>query len=94
MSLKFEWNTKKAKRNIANHGISFDEAATAFSDSLSITFDDPDHSEEEKRFITIGMTSSGNLIMVSHTDRNDRIRIISARKLTRKERKQYEKGFI
>ncbi len=79
---------------MAKHGVSFDEAATAFSDSLSVTYDDPDHSDEEDRFITIGMTSSGILIMVSHTSRNDRIRIISARKLTRKERKQYEKGFI
>lgn len=90
MSLEFEWNPTKSQKNIKKHGVSFLEAATVFSDSLSMTYNDPDHSYDENRFIIIGMSSSGNLLMVSHTYRKDSIRIISARKLTRKERKQYE----
>jgi uncharacterized DUF497 family protein len=79
---------------MSRHGVPFIEAATVFSDPLSVTYSDPDHSHDEKRFITIGLSSSGKLLMVSHTDRNDKIRIISARKLTRKERKQYEQKYI
>ncbi|MCP4347842.1 MAG: BrnT family toxin [Desulfobacterales bacterium] len=94
MSLEFEWDSEKYKKNMSRHGVSFNEAATVFSDSLSVTYSDPDHSCGENRFITIGMSSSGRLLMVSHTDRNDRIRIISARELTRKERKQYEQEYI
>ncbi len=94
MSLEFEWDTEKSKKNMSRHGVSFIEAATVFSDSLSMTYSDPCHSHDEKRFIIIGLSSSGKLLMVSHTERNDKIRIISARKLTRKERKQYEQKYI
>lgn len=93
MSLEFEWDPEKSKKNVSKHDIAFIEAATVFSDSLSVTYGDPDHSDEEDRFITVGFSSSGKLLMVSHTDRNDRIRIISARKLVRKERKQYEQKY-
>ncbi len=90
MPLKFEWNPKKAQKNIEKHGVSFDEAATVFSDPLSMTYDDPDHSYGENRYIIIGLSSLGELLFVSHTETYDAIRIISARRLTRKERKQYE----
>ena len=90
MSLEFKWNSKKFQKNMSKHGVSFIEAATVFSDSLSMTYGDPDHSDEEDRFVIVGLSSSGKLLMVSHTYRNDLIRIISARKLTRRERKQYE----
>jgi len=90
MPLKFEWNPNKAKKNIEKHGVSFDEAATVFSDPLSMTYDDPDHSYSEKRYIIIGTSHLGKLLFVSHVEKNDIIRIISARHLTRKERKQYE----
>ena len=90
MPLEFEWNPEKLQKNLKKHDVSFIEAATVFSDSLSMTYDDPDHSHDEDRFIIIGISSSGNLLMVSHTYRNDKIRMISARKLTRKERKEYE----
>ena len=90
MSLKFEWNLDKAKKNTDKHGISFNEAATVFSDPLSMTYDDPDHSHDENRYIIIGLSAFGNLLFVSHTETGDKIRIISARKLTKNERKQYE----
>lgn len=90
MPLKFEWNPKKAKKNIEKHGVSFDEAATVFSDPLSMTYDDPDHSYGENRYIIIGLSAQGESLFVSHTETEDIIRIISARRLTRKERKQYE----
>ncbi len=90
MSLKFEWNPNKAKKNIQKHRISFDEAATVFSDPLSMTYDDPDHSYNENRYIIIGLSSLGNLLFVSHVEIRNIIKIISARQLTRKERKQYE----
>ena len=90
--LQFEWNSRKARRNVEKHGVSFGEAATVFGDPLSYTFSDPEHSEEELRFLTVGLASTGNLLVVSHTDREDRVRIISARKLTKRERKFYEGG--
>ncbi len=94
MSLKFEWNPSKAKKNIEKHGVSFEEAATVFSDSLSLAYNDPDHSCDENRYIIIGLSALGKLLFVSHTETDDRIRIISARNLTRKERKQYEQQQI
>jgi hypothetical protein len=90
MPLKFEWNPNKAKKNIEKHGVSFDEAATVFSDPLSMTYDDPDHSYDENRYIIIGLSDLGRLLFVSHAETDNIIRIISARQLTRKERKQYE----
>lgn len=90
--MDFEWDDEKAARNLAKHGVSFHEAASVFGDPLSTTYYDPDHSEDEDRYLTIGHTSTGQVLIVSHTDRGDRIRIISARRATRKERKPYEEG--
>ena len=90
MALEFEWDPDKAESNLKEHGVSFDEASTVFRDTLSITIGDPDHSDSEDRFIDIGMSHRGQLLVVSYTDRKDRIRIISARPPTRAERKSYE----
>lgn len=88
--VKFEWDPDKAERNLKKHGVSFHEAATIFSDFLSFTWPDPDHSISEDRYITIGISELGNVIIVAHTDRGKNIRIISARKATPKERRFYE----
>lgn len=90
--MRFEWHPRKAAANLRKHGISFDEAATVFLDDLSLTGEDPDHSLHEERYVTFGISSSGRLLVVSHTDRGDRIRIISARPATRPERRIYEEG--
>ena len=88
--MEFEWDPEKAARNLDKHKVSFSEAATVFGDPLSVTVPDPDHSEGEDRYITIGMSDSNRLLMVAHTERGDRIRIISARGLTRAERQAHE----
>ena len=88
--MKFEWNTDKARKNESNHGISFQEALTVFKDALSLTYPDTEHSSGEGRFLIIGLSSSGNVLVISHTFRNDSVRIISARKTTKKERSFYE----
>ncbi len=88
--MEFEWDPTKAELNWKKHRITFSEASTVFSDIMSSTFADPEHSDEEARFITLGMSDRGRLLMVSHTDRNDRTRIISARVANRRERKTYE----
>lgn len=88
--MQFEWDTAKAAENLAKHGVSFEEAATVFRDTLSATGADPDHSVGEERFITFGVSTSGRLLVVAHTERGDTIRIISARPATRGERKIYE----
>jgi len=88
--MQFEWDPKKAKQNLTKHGVSFDEAVTAFYDPLSATFDDPDHSENEQRYITIGFSSQGRLLVVAHAERRGNIRIISARSATAHERKKHE----
>jgi uncharacterized DUF497 family protein len=90
MALDFEWDPAKAETNLKEHGISFDEATTVFRDTLSITIADPDHSDSEGRFIDIGMSYRMQLLVVSYTERQDKIRIISARRATRAERKSYE----
>lgn len=90
--LQFEQDRQKAERNATKHRVTFQEAATAFADPLSITFPDPDHSLDEERFITVGMSETGKVLIVAHTDRGDRIRIISARRTTRGEREFYEEG--
>jgi len=90
MRLVFEWDPRKAGTNARKHKVFFKEAATVFDDPLSSTFSDPDHSVEEDRFITIGESSGGRLLIVSHTERGDRIRIISARAATSSERQAYE----
>ena len=90
--LLFEWDPSKAKGNIKIHGISFDEASTAFADTLSLAIYDPLHSEEEDRFILIGNSHKNRLLVIVHTERGENVRIISARKATKKERKQYEEN--
>jgi len=90
--LLFEWDPNKARGNIEAHGISFDEASTAFRDTLSLTIHDPLHSEEEDRFVLIGNSAKNRLLVVVHTERGENVRIISARKATNKERKQYEEN--
>lgn len=89
--MRFEWDPKKAAANLKKHGISLQEAATVFGDPLAITFQDPDHSESEERQLTFGLSLRERLIVVSHTERNDLTRIISARPMKRKERVIYEK---
>jgi uncharacterized protein len=88
--LIFVWDHKKAKTNLEKHGVSFEEASTAFKDTLSLTVDDPLHSSDEKRLVLIGMSYNNRILVVVHTERGDNIRIISARKATKKERKYYE----
>ena len=88
--LIFEWDLKKAKTNLEKHGISFEEASTAFKDPLSLTIDDPLHSSDEERLILIGMSYYNHILVIVHTEIGDNIRIISARKATRKERNYYE----
>lgn len=90
--VQFEWHPDKAHRNLIQHGISFDEAATVFGDPLAVTIDDPDHSHEEWRLLTTGLSRRQRLIIVAHTDKDGRVRIISARDVTPAERKQYESG--
>jgi len=88
--MKFVWDASKADENSRKHGVSFDEATTVFGDPLAITYADPEHSIGEYRFLTIGHSAQGRLIVVAHTDRDGKIRPISAREMTRKERKDYE----
>ena len=90
--MDFEWDAKKALSNLKAHRVSFKEAATVFGDPPAITFPDPDQSATERRFITIGFASSGKLLTVAHTERGDNIRLISARKTTRAERKLYDES--
>ncbi|MEA5532577.1 BrnT family toxin [Crocosphaera sp. XPORK-15E] len=91
MKLEFEWDEKKAKANQTKHGISFEEASTVFDDPLSINFDDPDHSTGENRYLIIGLSDQGKFLFVSYTDRNNKIRLISARLVTPKEKRYYER---
>jgi uncharacterized DUF497 family protein len=86
----FEWDPAKARSNHKKHRISFQEATTVFGDPFAATYSDPDHSESEQRFITVGMSGSGRVLIVAHAGRGDRIRIISARETTKGEREQYE----
>ena len=88
--MRFEWDPQKAKQNFKKHGVSFDEAVTTFYDPLSATFDDPDHSEDEQRYITIGFSSKNRLIVVAHTDRGENTRIINARPASNQEKKRHE----
>jgi uncharacterized DUF497 family protein len=92
MGLKFEWDRRKAAANLKKHGVSFEEAATAFGDPLSLTIADPDHSIEEDHYLLVGVTSRRNLVVVAQPERNDTIRIISARPATAGERINYEEG--
>ncbi len=88
--MRFSWDPNKDRLNQRDHGITFQEATTLFGDSLAVTVSDPDHSIGEERFITIGQSSSGQLLVVCHIEQGDTIRIISARRATAHERKDYE----
>jgi len=90
--MQFTWDQKKASSNLAKHGISFEEGATVFGDPLSNNFPDPDHSIDEQRFIIIGASEQGRIIVVAHTDDGEIVRIISAREATNGERKSYEEN--
>lgn len=90
--MEFEWNERKATANLKKHGVSFHEAGTVFGDSMAITFPNPDHSVSEQRFLTFGLSQSGRLLVVAHTDRGRTVRIISARLMTKHERRIYEEG--
>ena len=88
--MEFEWDPKKAIHNVRKHRVSFEEASSVFNDVLATVYEDPDHSANEKRYLMIGTSAKGRLLNVSFADRGRRIRIISARKLTRREKKLYE----
>lgn len=90
--MEFEWDEQKARANAKKHGVSFHDAATVFGDPLAITFPDPDHSEDEERFVTFGMSQSQRLLVVAHTNRGARTRIINARLMTRTEKVIYAEG--
>jgi uncharacterized protein len=90
--MTFEWDEQKAADNAQRHGVTFEEASTAFGDPLSVTIDDPDHSEAEDRFVLLGMSHTGRLVVVVHTARGDAIRLVSARLAMRRERKDYEQA--
>ena len=92
MPLQFEWDDQKSRTNLAKHGVSFEEATTVFGDPLSVTIPDPAHSQDEDRFIILGRSHQGRLLVVVHTERTDRIRLISARRASRNERQQYEEN--
>jgi uncharacterized DUF497 family protein len=90
--MRFEWDRGKSKSNLSKHDVPFEEAATVFGDPLSLTISDPGHSDEEDRFVTIGVSSKLRTIVLVHTDRGDHVRIVSARQATTRERKDYEEG--
>ena len=90
--MEYEWDPQKAEANKRKHGISFHEAATVFGDPLAITFTDPDHSIDEYRYLTFALSKFDRLLVVSHADKGDKVRIISARLMTRQERRIYEEG--
>ncbi len=90
--MRFEWSRDKSKNNVAKHGVSFDEATTVFGDPLAKTYGDPDHGKTEQRFLTFGVSILQRFMVVSHTDRSGALRIISARPMTRRERRNYEDG--
>jgi uncharacterized DUF497 family protein len=88
--MRFDWDPDKARRNLEKHGVSFEEAATVFSDPLYLDFFDPEHSEEENRYIRVGCSSQKRVLVIAYTERGDQTRIISARPATKHERQAYE----
>jgi uncharacterized protein len=90
--MQFTWDPTKATKNLKNHDVSFEEAQTVFDDPLYVDFFDPDHSEDEERYLVVGKSVEGRLLIVSYTERKDAIRIITARDVTRSEREAYEEG--
>ena len=93
MAMPFEWDEEKAEINLKKHKVGFEESKSVFGDPFSITVDDPDHSMEEQRFIDIGKSASGKLLVIVYTERGSKIRIISCRKVTPVERRKYEEQF-
>lgn len=92
MPIRFEWDARKSRGNIDKHGISFEEATTVFSDALSRTIPDPDHSDDEERSVTVGLSHRQRLLVVVHIDDGETVRVISARAATRNEREEHEEG--
>ena len=92
MALELTWDPAKAAANLREHRVSFPEATTAFADPLSITIADPDHSTAEQRYLLLGVSHRSRLLVISHTEREDTVRLISARRATRDEQKTYEEG--
>jgi len=92
MALRFSWDPRKAASNVRKHGVSFEEAVTAFADSPSLTITDPKHSGSENRFVLLGLSANSRLLVVAHVERGDDIRLISARLASRRERIEYEEG--
>jgi len=90
MTFRYEWDAEKSIENLTKHEVAFEEAASVFDDPLAITFPDPDHSVDEERVLTFGISKTGRLLAIISTERNEVLRIISARKATRKERGIYE----
>ena len=90
MALRFVWDPQKAVANERRHGVAFQEATTVFDDPLSVTIPDPDHSDDEQRFLLLGLSTRGRLLVVAHVERGDSIRLISARRADRRERRTYE----
>ncbi len=88
--MRYEWDEDKAASNLAKHGVSFDEARTVFEDPLFLDYYDPDHSHDEHRFIIVGQSREGRLLMVSYTERGEAVRLISSRVTTSEERRFYE----
>jgi uncharacterized DUF497 family protein len=90
--MAYEWDEEKAAANLSKHGVSFEEAQTVFADPLYVDFYDPDHSSEEHRYLIVGESGQGRLLIVSYTERGDAIRLISVREVTPAERRDYEEG--
>ena len=90
MSYQFEWDPARADANLKKHGVSFEEAVTAFADPFALNMSDPAHSADEERYLVLGQSNQGRLVVVAYAERNERTRIISARKATRRERHDYE----
>ncbi len=88
--MRFEWDGSKATSNLKKHRVSFDEAVTVFYDPLAATFGDPDHSQDESRFVTVGYSARGRLLVVCHSERGGAVRVITARRATSRERKRHE----
>jgi uncharacterized protein len=92
MPIKFDWDPGKARGNLRKHRVDFNEASTVFADSLAITIPDPDHSDDEERWVTVGLSNRHRLLVVVHTEEDETIRLISARRANRLERRTYEEG--
>jgi uncharacterized protein len=90
--MRFDWDENKAASNLSKHGVSFDEVKTVFDDPLYVDFYDPAHSDDEDRYLIVGESNQGRLLIVSYTERGNLIRLISAREVTRTEREVYEEG--